>query len=209
VPAKTGIDAANASFWDELCGTNLAREIGVTDAAPASLERFDRAYLDLYPYLAGYLRAPAMAGRRVLEIGLGYGTVAELLARAGADYHGIDIAEGPVAMARERLARVRGALLVAPSDPDAPSYPVGPTGFAPMPMARLPFPTILVASTDDQYVTPARARAFAEAWGSAFVDAGAGGHLNGASGLGRWHDGYALLERLRATDARDAAAVAR
>ena len=41
-----------------------------------------------------------MAGRRVLEIGLGYGTVAELLARAGADYHGVDIADGPVAMAR-------------------------------------------------------------------------------------------------------------
>jgi SAM-dependent methyltransferase len=109
VGAQTGIDAANASFWDELCGTNLAREIGLTDASPASLERFDQAYLDLYPYLAGYLRAHEMAGRRVLEIGLGYGTVAELLARAGADYHGIDIADGPVAMARARLEDVPGA----------------------------------------------------------------------------------------------------
>ena len=35
--------------------------------------------------------------------------MAELLARAGADYHGIDIAEGPVAMARARLERVPGA----------------------------------------------------------------------------------------------------
>ena len=109
VAAQPGIDVANAGFWDELCGTNLAREIGLTDASPASLERFDRAYLDLYPYLAGYLRAPEMAGRRVLEIGLGYGTVAELLARAGADYHGLDIADGPVAMARARLERVPGA----------------------------------------------------------------------------------------------------
>jgi SAM-dependent methyltransferase len=109
VRGQTGIDVANASFWDELCGTNLAREIGLTDASPASLERFDRAYLGLYPYLAGYLRTPETAGRRVLEIGLGYGTVAELLARAGADYHGIDIANGPVAMARARLERVPGA----------------------------------------------------------------------------------------------------
>jgi SAM-dependent methyltransferase len=109
VSTQTGIDAANAGFWDELCGTNLAREIGLTDASPASLERFDRAYLDLYPYLAGYLRAPEMAGRSVLEIGLGYGTVAELLARAGADYHGVDIAAGPVAMVRDRLARIPGA----------------------------------------------------------------------------------------------------
>jgi len=109
VTAQTGIDAANAGFWDELCGTNLAREIGLTDASPASLARFDQAYFDLYPYLAGYLRADETAGRRVLEIGLGYGTVAELLARAGADYHGIDIADGPVAMARARLTRVPGA----------------------------------------------------------------------------------------------------
>jgi SAM-dependent methyltransferase len=109
VTAQTGIDVANATFWDELCGTNLAREIGLTDASPASLDRFDRAYFELYPYLAGYLRAPEMAGRRVLEVGLGYGTVAELLARAGADYHGLDIAAGPVDMARHRLAGIPGA----------------------------------------------------------------------------------------------------
>src|SRR5206468_2114242 len=42
VAAQLGIDAANAGFWDELCGTNLAREIGLADASPASLERFDR-----------------------------------------------------------------------------------------------------------------------------------------------------------------------
>jgi SAM-dependent methyltransferase len=109
VAVQPTIDAANAGFWEELCGTNLARELGLTDASPASLERFDRAYLDLYPYLAGYLRAPEMAGRRLLEVGLGYGTVAELLARAGADYHGLDIASGPVAMARARLERIPGA----------------------------------------------------------------------------------------------------
>jgi SAM-dependent methyltransferase len=109
VGAQIDIDKANATFWNELCGTNLAREIGITDHSPASLERFDRAYMDLYPYLAGYLRASEMAGQRLLEIGLGYGTVAEVLARAGADYHGIDIAAGPVAMVRSRLERIPGA----------------------------------------------------------------------------------------------------
>jgi ubiquinone/menaquinone biosynthesis C-methylase UbiE len=39
----------------------------------------------------------------MLEIGLGYGTVAQRLAEAGFDYHGIDIAAGPVEMVRERL----------------------------------------------------------------------------------------------------------
>ena len=107
--AQPVIDVENATFWDELCGANLARETSVTDASPASLERFDRGYFELYPFLAGYLRGPEMRGRRLLEIGLGYGTVAEYFARAGADYHGLDIAPGPVEMARHRLTSVPGA----------------------------------------------------------------------------------------------------
>ena len=96
-----------------------------------------------------------------------------------------------------RLAQVRGALLVAPSDPEGPSYPEGPTGFAPMPMNTLPFPSIVVASTDDVYVTAEQARAYATAWGSEYVEIGAAGHINGSSGLGVWPAGQALLERLR------------
>jgi predicted alpha/beta hydrolase family esterase len=92
---------------------------------------------------------------------------------------------------------VRGALLVAPSDPEAPGYPEGPTGFAPLPLTRLPFPTIVVASTNDEYVTLERARGFAEAWGSRFVSLGAAGHINSQSGLGDWPAGFALLEELR------------
>lgn len=97
------------------------------------------------------------------------------------------------------LARVCGALLVAPSDPDGPRFPAGPTGFSPMPRAVLPFASVVVASTDDEYVTPAQARAYAEAWGSEYVEVGAAGHLNSASGLGAWPFGRALLERLRAS----------
>ena len=92
--------------------------------------------------------------------------------------------------------RVKGALLVAPSDTEAPSYPSGPTGFAPMPLGRIPFPTIVVASSDDEYVTLPRAEAFARAWGSRLVHAGALGHINSASNLGRWPTGRALLEEL-------------
>ncbi len=94
--------------------------------------------------------------------------------------------------------RAKAALLVAPSDPEAPSFPAGPSGFAPMPMARLPLPAIVVASRDDPYVPPSRARVYAQAWGSRFVDAGDAGHLNGESGLGEWPLGLALLAELRA-----------
>jgi uncharacterized protein len=93
--------------------------------------------------------------------------------------------------------RVRGALLVGPSDPEAPSYPVGPTGFAPMPRGRLPFPSIVVASSDDRYVTLERARLFAEAWGSRLVSIGEAAHINSESGLGDWPEGFALLHELR------------
>ncbi len=99
------------------------------------------------------------------------------------------------------LSRVRGALLVAPSDPDGAVYPPGPEGFSPVPRAPLPFPSIVVASTTDEYVTLACARGFAESWGSRFVEIGAAGHINGAAGFGPWHDGQVLLEALRRGEA--------
>src|SRR5690349_2787789 len=46
-------------------------------------------------------------------------------------------------------SRVAAAFLVGPSDTEGPNYPVGPTGFAPMPLQRLPFQSVVVASTDD------------------------------------------------------------
>ena len=101
------------------------------------------------------------------------------------------------------LARVRGALLVGPSDPEGPNYPSGPSGFAPMPRVALPFPSVVVASQDDRYVSLEQARSYAAAWGSAFVDVGAAGHINSASNLGAWPAGYALLEELRRGAHRD------
>jgi predicted alpha/beta hydrolase family esterase len=89
--------------------------------------------------------------------------------------------------------RVRGVLLVGPSDTEAPVYPPGPSGFAPMP--RLPFSSLVVTSRDDIYVSPARARDFAASWGSEVVAIGPAGHINAASGHGPWPEGLALLDR--------------
>ncbi|MBX7184997.1 MAG: alpha/beta hydrolase [Vicinamibacteria bacterium] len=93
--------------------------------------------------------------------------------------------------------RVRGALLVAPSDPEAPAYPKGPTGFSPMPLVRLGFPSIVVMSANDVYVTPERGTAFARAWGSTLLTIGDAGHINAQSGHGHWPAGLELLRRLR------------
>jgi predicted alpha/beta hydrolase family esterase len=98
--------------------------------------------------------------------------------------------------ASRHARKVRGALLVAPSDVEAEGYPVGPTGFAPMPLEKLPFPSVVVASTDDRYVTAQRAAVFARAWKGRLVEVGAKGHINGDSRLGRWPEGLALLEQM-------------
>ncbi|WP_263147397.1 alpha/beta hydrolase [Pseudomonas sp. RIT-PI-AD] len=91
---------------------------------------------------------------------------------------------------------VKAALLVAPSDVEAPDYPPGTQGFAPIPLRPLPFESVVVASTDDPKVSLARAERFAEAWGARLEIAGAKGHLGAASQLGDWPFGAALLDRL-------------
>ena len=98
--------------------------------------------------------------------------------------------------AAETGRTVQGALLVGPSDTEAPGYPPGPSGWQPMPLGRIPFPTIVVASENDDYVTIERARTFAAAWGSKFRNIGRAGHINSQSGLGDWPEGRALLSEL-------------
>jgi uncharacterized protein len=97
----------------------------------------------------------------------------------------------------ERYGRmIKGAFLVAPSDTEAPSYPPGTTGFTPMPLFTLPFPSIVVASTNDYYVPPEKAAYFAKSWGSRLVSIGDRGHINSDSGLGDWTQGHELLQTL-------------
>jgi predicted alpha/beta hydrolase family esterase len=91
---------------------------------------------------------------------------------------------------------IKGALLVAPSDVDAPNYPPGTSGFQPMPLNKLPFPSITITSSNDEYVSIERAQQFAAAWGSRLVNIGAYGHINSSSNLGSWPEGLALLKQL-------------
>ncbi|MET4733722.1 putative alpha/beta hydrolase family esterase [Thalassospira sp. MBR-102] len=92
---------------------------------------------------------------------------------------------------------IAGALLVAPADVDriGKTYP-DLAGFAPIPIRKLPFPSIVVASRNDEYCDFTRARSLASAWGSELIDAGEAGHINIESGHGRWSDGFKLADRL-------------
>ncbi len=99
--------------------------------------------------------------------------------------------------------RVAAALLVAPADVDNGHNATDHVrGFAPMPCTALPFRSVVVASTDDPYMTVARARAFAGEWGAEFIEAGALGHINVDAGFGPWPDGERMLRRLITTRSR-------
>jgi predicted alpha/beta hydrolase family esterase len=89
--------------------------------------------------------------------------------------------------------RVRGALFVAPADPERRAIL---NDFAPVPCERLPYRSILVASTNDPFCPSRLAGAFARAWGSEFVRLRDAGHINVDSGHGDWPLGLALLQSL-------------
>lgn len=115
------VSEENAEFWNDLCGSILARDLGVTDHSPLSLKKYDEGYFQFYPYLTRHIPFPLMRGKTVLEVGLGFGSVAQRMAEAGAIYEGLDISRGPVAMVHHRFRTLgvkghvaRGNILNAP-----------------------------------------------------------------------------------------------
>ena len=98
--------------------------------------------------------------------------------------------------APDLVGKIKGALLVAPADVDRKDSPRQLKDFIPVPSRLLPFPSIVVASNNDPYLSLERAREIARNWGSRFVDIGAAGHINGDSGLGDWPEGKRLLRHL-------------
>ncbi|WP_083686262.1 RBBP9/YdeN family alpha/beta hydrolase [Rhodoferax koreense] len=98
----------------------------------------------------------------------------------------------------EAANRIQGALLVAPADPERRSVL---SDFAPVPYQKLPYRSVLVASSNDPYCPVRLAGAYARAWGSEFVRLQDAGHINVESGFGEWPLGLALLQSLAGTDA--------
>ena len=121
------------------------------------------------------------------------------------------LAPGPVVLAAHSLGcvltaawashsrnthRVRGALLVAPGDPEREELRAALKSWSPLPLQSLPFKSVLLGSHDDPYCSFGRAQQFAQAWGSEFVDYGNRGHINAESGLGDWPEGLQRLNQL-------------
>ncbi|QEY58794.1 alpha/beta hydrolase [Pseudomonas sp. C27(2019)] len=95
------------------------------------------------------------------------------------------------------LARVRGALLVAPADVERIDCPAALVNFAPIPTEPLPFPSVLIGSSNDHAADAQRAVLFARQWGSTVTILSQAGHINVQSGHHRWEQGFAWLYQLQ------------
>jgi predicted alpha/beta hydrolase family esterase len=93
---------------------------------------------------------------------------------------------------------VKAAFLVAPADTCGTDLGALLPSWVPIAAEPLPFPSTVVASRNDPYCCFERAQAFAKAWGSDYVDAGAQGHLNADSNLAHWPQGQVWLAHLMA-----------
>lgn len=92
--------------------------------------------------------------------------------------------------------RLKGALLVGPSDVEHANYPAYIKNFSPLPLQPLPFPSIVVASDNDHVVSLQRATYFASRWGSRMEVMSQAGHFLPKNGYGPWHEGLKLLEKM-------------
>ena len=90
-----------------------------------------------------------------------------------------------------RQEKIRGALLVAPADPDRFGEPHV------LLEERLAFPSLVIASSNDPWVNDRIARRWADIWGSDFLNIGAAGHINVDSGHGPWPQGLHFFQQLQ------------
>lgn len=118
----------------------------------------------------------------------------------------VDAADGPIVFvahslscllvahwAAQSASTVAGAFLVAVPDPNAPAFPPAASSFRAVPRDLLPFPSVVLTSTNDPYSSVEYAQECAQAWGSELIIIGASGHINASSNLGDWAQGKSLL----------------
>lgn len=90
-----------------------------------------------------------------------------------------------------------GALLVAPADVNSPEHtPDFLRHFSPIPIQTVPFPSIVIGTENDTYISLERAKELASYWGSDFVNIGQKGHINSDSDLEYWEEGQGFLQQL-------------
>jgi predicted alpha/beta hydrolase family esterase len=64
--------------------------------------------------------------------------------------------------------------------------------------SAVPYPTLVVATTNDPYCPVEVAAGLANNWGAGFVSVGPRGHISTEPGNGDWQEGWHLLEAFAA-----------
>lgn len=101
-----------------------------------------------------------------------------------------------VDVATDSSERIAGMMLVAPADP-------GRFGLQNVISSNvLGSHSIVVASTNDRWMSIDRAAAWSDAWGSQLINLGAVGHINVSSGHGPWPRGLDIYSSLRGQASR-------
>ena len=75
------------------------------------------------------------------------------------------------------------------------AWPQGGFGFPPVPLTQLPFPSMLLASTDDPFCSAGARAALRRRRGSELIEVGPAGHISADSGHGAWPDGVLRFGR--------------
>ncbi len=96
---------------------------------------------------------------------------------------------------KKYTGNIKGAFLVANPDVEDANLPDAISGYHSHPIENLPFPSLLLASTNDPYSTTDRAKYFANNWGSDLILVGDLGHINANSNIGEWSEGKKKLNR--------------
>jgi predicted alpha/beta hydrolase family esterase len=91
---------------------------------------------------------------------------------------------------------IAGAFLVAPPNFKRVDFPS--PSFARIPESPLPYPTLIIASTNDPYCPIEVAAGMAKSWEAGFISVGARGHISTEPGNGDWEEGWHLLEAFAA-----------
>lgn len=92
--------------------------------------------------------------------------------------------------------KVRGAFLVSPPDHEGDELPATARGFGHVPRDPLPFPSLLVVSSNDPLCSIERAVDMATCWGSELHIAANAGQIDATSGHGPWPEGLVMFTRL-------------
>ncbi|HSY62161.1 MAG TPA: alpha/beta hydrolase [Cytophaga sp.] len=98
------------------------------------------------------------------------------------------------AVKQQKISGIAGLFLVAMPDVERADFPKECIGFSPMPKIVLHFPSRIIASENDPYISSAELNKWADILGSDFISVGEREHIGTAAKLEYWEEGQKLFE---------------